>query len=46
LPSLQERIMEAEEQRGQRGRVWQAPRRVASDLEQSGVPYAIVGALA
>ncbi|TWT40333.1 hypothetical protein RAS1_40410 [Phycisphaerae bacterium RAS1] len=44
--TLKKRVMETENQRQRRGRVWDTLRRVAHELEGLNVPYAVVGALA
>jgi hypothetical protein len=43
---LKERLMEADAQHEQRGRVWDTLRRIVTELERLGVDYAVAGGIA
>lgn len=44
--SLRESLLEADRQQEHEGRVWQTLRRIVGELEQLGLPYAVVGGIA
>jgi hypothetical protein len=46
METLRERLMEADAQLEQRGRVWDTLRRLAAELDRLGVAYAVVGGVA
>jgi hypothetical protein len=44
--TLRERLMEADRQRERQGVVWETLRRIAAELDQLEIPYAVVGRIA